>query len=81
MPSDVINKIHGIQRLLKASESSSSSSPFRPFPALQCVRTLTNSPLAVVRGSGVETQFEREILQPPYFQINIMYMMIVSLGY
>ena len=69
MPRDDINKSQDIQRLLKPSELSSSQ--FRPFLTLLCVGTLTNSSLAVVRDSGMESQCEREIFQPPYFQINI----------
>lgn len=69
MPGDVINKSQDIQRLLKPSELSSSQ--FRPFLALLCVGTLTNTSLAVMRDSGMETQFEREVFKSPYFKINI----------
>lgn len=41
------------------------------FPHSAVCRNTENSSLAVVRGSGMETQFEGEIFQPPYFQIDI----------
>lgn len=59
----------GYPEIVKPSELSSSQ--FRPFLALLCVGTLTNTSLAVMRDSGMETQFEREVFQSPYFKINI----------